>query len=203
MPQVFYLCGDVTQQVAQHHSATCSLSPDGMAERIGTVRLQEPTGWEKEGWVDYGWLCKTKATRTSKARNSHASFHQQADVQSLSEKQDLSHINSFLERQTASLTSSSFTTPFIAKHDAMWYGKSVWPDWVSCPGCIPFQLPVHPQAPLMAGQHEELKCPWFYAELLYKNQITGVISILICCVVFVFFSPKYKIQHHISIYEEN
>lgn len=105
------------------------------------------------------WAHKTKGECTSKARNSCAAFHQQVNIQPLSEKGS-SHVNSFLGRQTPSSTSSSFTTAFTAKHDAMWYGKSIWPVWVRCPGCVPFQLPVHPQAPLMAGQHEVLECPW-------------------------------------------
>ena len=32
---------------------------------------------------------------------------------------------------------------FIAEHDIVWYGKSLWSVGVSCPGCAPSQLSVH------------------------------------------------------------
>ena len=41
--------------------------------------------------------------------------------------------------------SSSFPPPFIAKHDVIWSGISLWSVWVSCPGCVPSQSLAHPQ----------------------------------------------------------
>ena len=39
------------------------------------------------------------------------------------------------------------STALIAECDVIWYGKSLWPVWVSCPSCVPSQLLVHPQPP--------------------------------------------------------
>ena len=38
-----------------------------------------------------------------------------------------------------------------AEHDVLWCGISLWPVWVSCPGCAPSQLLVHPQPPHWQG----------------------------------------------------
>jgi len=34
---------------------------------------------------------------------------------------------------------------FIAEHDAVWYGISLWPICVSCAGCVPSQLLAYSQ----------------------------------------------------------
>ena len=36
-----------------------------------------------------------------------------------------------------------FPPPLYAEHDVIWYAISLWPVWVSCPGYVPSQLPVH------------------------------------------------------------
>ena len=45
----------------------------------------------------------------------------------------------------------SFLLPpaLYAEHDVIWYGVSLWSVGVSCPGCVPSQLLVHPS--LLAG----------------------------------------------------
>ena len=42
-------------------------------------------------------------------------------------------------------------TSFIVQHDIIWYGISLWPVGVSCPGCVPFHLLVHSQPPRWQG----------------------------------------------------
>ena len=44
------------------------------------------------------------------------------------------------------------------EHDVTWYGMSLWPVWVSCPGCAPSQLLVHLQ-PSQSAEHGKLKSP--------------------------------------------
>ena len=41
---------------------------------------------------------------------------------------------------------------FIVHHDVTWYGISLWPVWVSCPGCVPSQLLVYCQPPCWQGR---------------------------------------------------
>ena len=41
--------------------------------------------------------------------------------------------------------SSSFLLAFVAEHGIIWCGISLWPDWVSCHGCVPSQPLAHPQ----------------------------------------------------------
>ena len=53
---------------------------------------------------------------------------------------------------------ASFPPSLYTGHDVLWYGISLWPVWVSCPGCVPSQLLVPPPAFLLAG-HEKLKSP--------------------------------------------
>ena len=36
-------------------------------------------------------------------------------------------------------------------HDVIWCGISLWPVWVSCPGCVPSQLLVHLQPSCWLG----------------------------------------------------
>lgn len=47
--------------------------------------------------------------------------------------------------------SSFFTPAFIAEHD------DTWPVWVSCPGCVPSHLLVHPQPPHWQGSMRSWK----------------------------------------------
>jgi len=35
---------------------------------------------------------------------------------------------------------------FIAEHDIIQCGPSLWSAGISCPGCVPSQCPVHPQS---------------------------------------------------------
>jgi len=55
------------------------------------------------------------------------------------------------EQQSLSLANSP---SLHAEHDAIWHGISLWPVGVSCPGCVPSQLPVH-----RAAQQEKLRSP--------------------------------------------
>ena len=63
-------------------------------------------------------------------------------------------------------------------HDVVWYGVSLWPLWVSCPGYVPSQLPVpaSPCAGRAVGESKKLKCPWLCTALL-SNKHQRVISI--------------------------
>lgn len=42
------------------------------------------------------------------------------------------------------LHSSVLNTGFVAGHNVIWYGISLWPVWVSCRGCVSSHLLVHP-----------------------------------------------------------
>ena len=53
---------------------------------------------------------------------------------------------------------ASFSPILYTEHDVIWYGISLWPVWVSCPGCVPSQRLV-PPAYSLAGQYEKLKSP--------------------------------------------
>lgn len=60
--------------------------------------------------------------------------------------------NEWLHGKTNTVSStvslSSFFTPvFIAEHDAIWHGTSLWPVWVRCPGSDFSQLLVDSQLP--------------------------------------------------------
>lgn len=59
--EILQICCGLAQQAAKHHTATHSLLPGGIEERIRKV--QELMGWRK----DILWS-KAKATYTSKAK---------------------------------------------------------------------------------------------------------------------------------------
>lgn len=71
--------------------------------------------------------------------------------------------------------SSFFAPAFIVEHNAIWYGTSLWPVWVSCPVCVPSRLLVV-FIPLLAGQHKQQKSPWISTALLSNNYNISVLS---------------------------
>jgi len=46
-----------------------------------------------------------------------------------------------------------------AEHDVVWYGISLRPAGLSCPGCIPAQLLVHPLSPCWRGCTSSWRVP--------------------------------------------
>lgn len=53
-----------------------------------------------------------------------------------------------------SLLSFSFPKAFMAEHDVLWCGVSLWPAGVSCPSCVSSQLLTHLQ-PACGGERSE------------------------------------------------
>jgi len=55
--------------------------------------------------------------------------------------------NLLWKTNATTLHNSLFLVPpaFVAEHDIVWYGISLWSVGISCPGCVLSQLLVHPQ----------------------------------------------------------
>jgi len=64
----------------------------------------------------------------------------------ISRKAGLHYMQWLLGKTNAITPSASlFLTAFIAEHDTIRYGMSLWSVGVSCPSCVPSQLLAHPQ----------------------------------------------------------
>ena len=66
-------------------------------------------------------------------------------------------------------TPARFPLSLYAEHDIVWYGISLWPAWISCPGCVSSQLLVHPQPPRCQGSMRGWKVLNLVWELLSNN----------------------------------
>jgi len=71
----------------------------------------------------------------------------------ISSKAGLQHTERLLGKtDTNTLKIPSFPQLYIAEHDVMWHGISLWSIGVSCPSRVPSQLLGHPQpAPWWGG----------------------------------------------------
>lgn len=61
---------------------------------------------------------------------------------------DLQAYNEVIKPLSQALPSPAF----IAEHDAMWYGITLWSAGVCCPGCVPFQVLVQAQPDRWGGR---------------------------------------------------
>ena len=89
----------------------------------------------------------------------------------------------------------SFHEVFLAKHDIMWNGISLWSFRVSCPSCAPANFLC--TSSLLAGRAE---CEEEEAFMLYSDcsAVSEALVCYQCC-----FSYKSKADHHMVCCEEN
>lgn len=109
-----------------------------------------------------------------------------------SRKAGLNKLNGFLGRHTPSLQTS---LAFIAKHGGILYAISLWPIWVTCPGCVPSKILVHPQPPCSQGSIRSRKI---------LVSISSAMQRLISLVYYHHYCHlKYKTQHRLSLFKES
>ena len=91
-------------------------------------------------------------------------------------------------------SSSSFLLAFIAEHDVIWYGISLWSLWVSCPGYVPSQDLAHPQPTGEGGNAGE-------RALTLCEHCSAIAKTLVCYRHLS--SYQYRAQHYEGCYGEN
>ena len=88
----------------------------------------------------------------------------------------------------AAIPAPQLTPPSLyIEHDVIWYGISLWPVWVSCPGYAPSQFPVH----LLSSRAWEAK-----KSLTWYKHYLATTKVLVCyqhCS-----HTKFKTQHYTS-----
>lgn len=68
-------------------------------------------------------------------------------------------VTATLEDKSPKAKASSSTLHFVAEHDVIWHGISIWPVWASCHSSVPFQLLACPQPSCCRGRVGKRK-PW-------------------------------------------
>jgi len=67
---------------------------------------------------------------------------------------------------------------FIADHNVIQCGTSIWPVCISCPASVPSQLLVHPQLPHLAGKHKKQKTLWLSVRTAQQLKQWCVVSVI-------------------------
>lgn len=163
-----------------------------MGEKIVNVKVRKLVGWGKNSL-----LCKEKSAHTSKSKHGiHSLLSQAGKYSTISRKARLIKPSGFSGRQKSSLkTFSVLLYPsFIAEHDAIWYGMSLWPVWVSCPFLCLLPATCAPPASSLVVQHETKKY------LMLCEHCCATTENLMC--YHHYFHQKFKTQHHTSLYKE-
>jgi len=100
----------------------------------------------------------------------------------VSRKAGLHHVQWLLQKtNTVTLKTPSFLLPqfYIAEHDVIRYGISLWSARVSCPSCVPSQVLVHPQPTRWWGGARSRRDLGSVQALLSNNENIPVLSALL------------------------
>lgn len=136
---------------AKPHLAACSLSPGGMEERFGSVKVRKHLGWDEQSFLE-----KAKATHTSKVIQRIDSLLPiiRQVFSHLQESWAPSHITVIWinkHHHSKQLPPLLLLPPAsYAEHVSIWYGISLWSLRVTCPG-VPSQLLLHSHTPCWWG----------------------------------------------------
>lgn len=152
--------GDHSQQLSGHRAICSSLLhlPSRTVERTGMAKERKPVGQDKDSSIKWR---KTEKTQMMQ-RQSLTTSHKTSNVLPVSEQQPLWKPNTLTPPSPSSSTRVEYDVIF--ERGVTWYGISLWPNQVSCPSCVPFQLLAH--LSLLACENFHILESWSFGAVI-------------------------------------